>query len=79
MEQTSKISKVKLDLVITELSCRLENRDFYLEVMQLKLNTNWRNRTSEVMNPLSANPKNGQTHSNNSSAIAIADELFECV
>ena len=29
------------------------------------------------LNPLSANPKNGQTHSNNSSA--VADELFERV
>ena len=28
-------------------------------------------------NPLSTNPQNGQTHSNNSSAFAV--ELFECV
>ena len=30
-----------------------------------------------VINPLSANFTNGQTHSNNSSA--VADKLFECV
>ena len=29
------------------------------------------------LNPLGANPQNGQTHSNNLSA--FADELFECV
>ena len=31
----------------------------------------------KVVNPLIANPKNGQTHSKNLSA--IAEELFECV
>ena len=31
----------------------------------------------KYLNPLSANPTNGQTHSDNSSA--TADELFECV
>ena len=30
-----------------------------------------------LLNPLTANPQNGQTHSNNSTA--TADELFECV
>ena len=30
-----------------------------------------------VFNPFSANPTNGQTHSDNSSA--VADEPFECV
>ena len=31
---------------------------------------------TDIINPLSANPKNGQTHSNNSPA--FADKLFEC-
>ena len=30
-----------------------------------------------VFNPLSANPRNGQTHLNNS--LAVADEWFGCV
>ena len=32
---------------------------------------------NKIVNPLSANPQNGQTLSNNSSA--KSDELFECV
>ena len=35
------------------------------------------NLLTKCINPLTANPKNGQTHSINSPA--VADELLECV
>ena len=42
------------------------------------LDIKWMRERIIVINPLGANPlQNGQTHSNNSSA--VANELFECV
>ena len=45
-------------------------------VISTKVKYNAQKNIFVPVNPLRANPTNGQTHSNNSPA--IADELFEC-